>query len=219
MAQIAEMRAETRPNTGKGAARATRREGRVPAVIYGDGKSPVSISLDYTALFKQVNTGNFLSTIYMLEVDGDSTRVIPRDVQFDVVRDFPMHVDFLRVGKGTVLTVEISVNFINEEDCPGIAQGGVINVVRHEIELNCKASAIPEVLEVDLTGLEIGDAFHASDLTLPDGTELTISDRDFTIATIAVPSTGETVIDEEEDEDEEGMEDELESGEETDENE
>ncbi len=200
MAQIAEMRAEARPNTGKGAARAIRREGRVPAVIYGDGQSPVTISLDYVELFKQVNTGNFLSTIYMLEVDGTAERVIPRDIQFDVVRDFPLHVDFLRVGKGTILTVEISVNFINEENCPGIAQGGVINVVRHVIELNCRASAIPEALEIDLTGLEIGDALHASDLTLPEGTELTIGDRDFTIATIAVPSTGETVVDEEEDE-------------------
>ncbi len=202
MAQIAEMRAEARPNTGKGAARAVRREGRVPAVIYGDGQAPVSISLNYTELLKQVNTGNFLSTIYMLEVDGKAERVIPRDVQFDVVRDFPMHVDFLRVGKGTILTVEISVNFINEENCPGITQGGVINVVRHTIELNCRASAIPEALDVDLTGLGIGDAFHASDLTLPEGTELTIDDRDFTIATIAVPSTGETATDEEEDEEE-----------------
>ncbi len=207
MAQIAEMRAEARPNTGKGAARAIRRKGRVPAVIYGDGQSPVSISLDYVELFKQVNIGNFLSTIYMLEVDGTAERVIPRDIQFDVVRDFPLHVDFLRVGKGTILTVEISVNFINEEDCPGIAQGGVINVVRHVIELNCRASAIPEALEIDLTGLEIGDALHASDLTLPEGTELTIGDRDFTIATIAVPSTGETIVDEEEDE--EDMDEEI----------
>jgi len=217
MAQILKMRAQNRPNIGKGAARATRREGRVPAVIYGDSKSPVSISLDYTELFKQVDTGNFLSTVYMLEVDGEAQRVIPRDIQFDVVRDFPLHVDFLRVGKGTILTVEISVIFINEEDCPGIAQGGVINVVRHEIELNCKAAAIPDALEVDLTGLDIGDAFHASDLKLPEGTELTISDRDFTIATIAVPSTGETVTDE--DEDEEDMEDEIETEEETDESE
>ncbi len=201
MAQIAQMRARIRPNTGKGAARATRREGRVPAVIYGDGKSPVSISLAYNGLLKQVKTGNFLSTIYMLEVEGKESRVIPRDIQFDVVRDFPMHVDFLRVGKGTVLTVEISVRFINEEDCPGIAHGGVINVVRHVIELNCRASKIPDSLDVDLSGLDIGDAFHASDLSLPEGTALTIEDRDFTIATIAIPSTGETKVDEDEDED------------------
>ncbi len=206
MAQIAQMRAQIRPNTGKGAARATRREGRVPAVIYGDGKSPTSISLAYNELLKQVNTGNFLSTIYMLEVEGKESRVIPRDIQFDVVRDFPMHVDFLRVGKGTILTVEISVRFINEENCPGITKGGVINVVRHEIELNCRASNIPEALDVDLSGLDIGDAFHASDLTLPEGTSLTIEDRDFTIATIAIPSTGETKVDEEEGEDEDEIE-------------
>lgn len=205
MAQTAELSATARPKTGKGAARAIRREGHVPAVIYGDGKPPVTISMAYNKVLKEVNSGNFLSTVYMIDVDGEQTRVIPRDVQFDPVRDFPMHVDFLRVGKGTTISVEIAVRFINEADCPGLTRGGVLNVVRHEIELNCRASNIPEALEVDLSGLNIGDSAHASDLKLPEGTALVIDDRDFTIATIAAPSAGvsETAEGDEEDEGEE----------------
>ncbi len=203
MAQTAELSATARPKTGKGAARATRREGRVPAVIYGDNQPPVSISLAYNKLFKEVNTGNFLNTIYMLDVDGEQSRVIPRDVQFDPVRDFPMHVDFLRVGKGTTISVDIPVRFINEDECDGLTRGGVLNVVRHDIELNCRASTIPEALEIDLSGLNIGDSAHASDLKLPEGTSLVIDDRDFTIATIAAPSAGVSEDSEEEEEEEE----------------
>ena len=206
MAQTAELRAIVRSKTGKGAARATRREGLVPAVIYGDNQPPVSISLAFNKLLKEVNSGNFLNTIYMLEVDGKENRVIPRDVQFDPVRDFPMHVDFLRVGKGTTITVDIPVRFINEELCDGLTRGGVLNVVRHDIELSCRASNIPEALEIDLSGLNIGDSAHASDLSLPEGTSLVIDDRDFTIATIAAPSTGETEVTEDEEEQEEEFE-------------
>lgn len=204
MAQNAELRATARSKTGKGAARATRREGLVPAVIYGDNKPPVTISLVYNKLIKEVTSGSFLNTVYQLEVDGEATRVIPRDVQFDPVRDFPMHVDFLRVGKGTTISVDIPVRFINEEECIGLTRGGVLNVVRHDIELNCRASTIPEALEIDLSGLNIGDSAHASDLHLPEGTSLVIDDRDFTIATIASPSSGasEETSDEEEEEEE-----------------
>ena len=210
MAQTAELRATARPKTGKGAARAIRREGRVPAVIYGDNQPPISISLAYNTLFKEVNAGSFLNTIYMLEIEGEQSRVIPRDVQFDPVRDFPMHVDFLRVGKGTTITVDIPVRFINEEQCEGLTRGGVLNVVRHDIELSCRASAIPESLEIDLSGLNIGDSAHASDLELPEGTSLVIDDRDFTVATIAAPSTAEIETDEDEEEEEEFEEPEVE---------
>lgn len=203
MAQTAELRATARPQTGKGAARAIRREGRVPAVIYGDNQPPISISLAYNKLLKEVTAGSFLNTIYMLDVDGKESRVIPRDVQFDVVRDFPMHVDFLRVGKGTTIRVDIPVRFINEDKCDGLGQGGVLNVVRHDIELSCRASAIPEALEIDLAGLNIGDSAHASDLELPEGTTLVIDDRDFTIATIAAPSVAETETTDDDEEEEE----------------
>ncbi|PLX35686.1 MAG: 50S ribosomal protein L25 [Hyphomicrobiales bacterium] len=203
MAQTAELSATARPKIGKGAARAIRREGRVPAVIYGDNQPPVSISMAYNHLFKEVTAGSFFNTIYILDVDGEKSRVIPRDVQFDPVRDFPMHVDFLRVGKGTTITVDIPVRFINEDKCEGLTLGGVLNVVRHDIELSCRASAIPEVLEIDLAGLGIGDSAHASDLNLPEGTSLVIDDRDFTIATIAAPSTGETEASADDEEEEE----------------
>jgi len=162
MAEAAELKAQPREGKGKGAARAIRRTGRVPAVVYGDKKPPQSISLDYNELTKHVNAGTFLSTLFMVDVDGTKTRAIPRDIQFDPVRDFPMHVDFLRLGEGATITIEVPVNFLNEEECPGLKQGGVLNVVRYTIEMRCPAENIPEGVDADLTGLELGDALHVS---------------------------------------------------------
>jgi len=188
MADIIELEAAVRERVGKGAAREARRQGRVPAVIYGDKKDPEPISLEYKTVNMQVQTGNFLNTLYMINVGGSKTRVIPRDVQFDPVRDFPMHVDFLRLAKGATITIEVTVNFINEEECPGLKLGGVLNVVRYAVEVTCPAESIPEQFDADLTGLELGDSIHISALTLPDGVEPTITDRDFTVATIAAPA-------------------------------
>ena len=177
-----------RDRAGKGAARATRRAGRVPAVIYGDKKDPVIVSLEPRELRKQLNTGNFFATVYSVEVaDGDNERVLPRDVQFHPVKDAALHVDFLRVSKLTRTNVMVQCNFINEEDSPGLTRGGMLNVVRHEVEVVCGVDDIPTEFELDLSGLDIGDSIHADVLKLPEGVELVISDRDFTIATIAAP--------------------------------
>ena len=185
MAKTTELNAQKRESNGKGAARAIRREGRVPAVIYGDKKDPEAISLDYVDMLKAINTGQFLSTVYMINVEGGkTTRVIPRDMQLDPVRDFPMHADFLRIAKDAKLEVDISVHFLNEEECPGLKSGGVLNIVRHEIELSCPADAIPDAIELDIGSLDIGDTLHASDLKLPANVELVTTDRDFTIVSV-----------------------------------
>lgn len=183
-----EFKAERRERAGKGAARALRRAGRVPAVIYGDKKEPVSISLPYKETEIQIQKGGFLSHIITIDVDGEKTRVIPRDYQLDVVRDFPMHVDFLRVSKSTKITVGVHVNFINEETCPGLKRGGALNIVRREVEVECPALEIPESITVDLADADIGDSIHVSAVKLPEGVTPTITDRDFTIATIAAPA-------------------------------
>ncbi len=181
--------AEMRDRAGKGAARATRRAGRVPAVIYGDKKDPIMVSLEPRELRKQLNTGNFFATVYSVDVaGGDNERVLPRDVQFHPVKDETMHVDFLRVSKLTRTNVMVQCNFINEDDSPGLTRGGMLNVVRHEVEVICGVDDIPSEFQIDLTGMDIGDSIHAGVLSLPEGVELTISDRDFTIATIAAPT-------------------------------
>ena len=200
MAEIREIKASARSRVGKGAARAARREGRVPGVIYGEKQPPQTISVDAKEIGVLLHTGNFLATLFEIELDGDRTRVIPRDVQTDPVRDFPIHVDFLRLGRDAKVTVEVPVRFLNEDDSPGLKRGGVLNVVRYEIELNCPADSIPEAIEVDLTGLDINDSVHISAVTLPEGAVPTISDRDFTVATIAAPAglAGEEEEDEEE---------------------
>ena len=188
MARIVQLKAAKRDRAGKGAARAVRRAGLVPGVVYGDKKEPQLVSLGYVDMLQQVQTGRFLSTLVDLEVDGTTVRTIPRDVQFDPVRDFIIHADFLRLGAGARITVEVIVQFRNHEDSPGIKRGGVLNVVRHEVELNCPADSIPEEIAVDLTGLDIGDSVHISSIPLPEGATPTITDRDFTIATIAAPA-------------------------------
>lgn len=196
--------AQKRETAGKGAARAIRREGQVPAVIYGDKKDPVSISIDPKELWKELHTGQtFFASTGEIQIGKDKETVICRDVQFHPVTDQAMHADFLRLGKGATITVEVPVTFINEEQSEGMKRGGVLNVVRHEIEVVCPATSIPEAIEVDLSGLAVGDSVHISAVTLPKGVEPTITDRDFTICTVAAPSSGEKAATEDEDESEE----------------
>ena len=183
--QSPELKATGRAHAGKGAARQTRREGKVPAIIYGDGKPPETIALDYNELWKQVLKGHFTSTVFEIDVEGKKNRVIPRELQVDPVKDQPIHVDFLRIAKDGRIRVAIPVRFINDALSPGLKRGGVLNVVRHDIEVNCPYDKIPTFFEVDLTGLEIGRSVHISAVKLPEGVEPTIKGRDFTIATIA----------------------------------
>lgn len=206
MADAIEFEATAREHVGKGAAKRTRDEGLLPAVIYGDKKPPEPISVHYKEIWKQVQTGHFLSTVYTVNLDGKKTRVIPRDIQLDPVRDFPLHVDFLRLGKGATITVAIPVNFINDEASPGLKRGGVLNIVRHDIDMSCPADKIPESIEVDLSGLDIGDSVHISAVTLPDGITPTITDRDFTIASVAGSSASSSEADETGEEEEESTE-------------
>ena len=180
--------AEPRERAGKGASRALRREGRVPAVIYGDKKEAVAIHVEARALNKLLGTGHFMNSLVQVEVDGKKTRTLPKDVAFDPVSDRPLHVDFFRLAKGAKVQVDIPVVFINEEASPGLKRGGVMNVVRHELELMCDADHIPDQIEIDVTGLEIGDSIHISNITLPAGSESAITDRDFTIAGVTAPS-------------------------------
>ena len=185
MAQPTELKATARAHAGKGAARAVRREGRVPGVIYGDGKPAQPISMIYKDVWTHTQRPAFLSTIFEIDVDGAKSRVIPRDVQVDVVRDLPIHVDFQRVGSSSRLRVGVPVRFANEAASPGLKRGGVLNIVRRSIEFYCPPTAIPEHVTVDLTGTEIGTSIHISAIKLPEGVTPVIRDRDFTVATIA----------------------------------
>jgi large subunit ribosomal protein L25 len=188
MSEQLTLSAETRERAGKGASRAMRRTGRVPAVIYGEKKEPVTIHVEEKALMKMLNTGHFMNSVVMIDVGGKATRTLPKDVQFHPVNDRPLHVDFLRIGEHSQVKVNVPVRFINDEDSPGIKKGGVINVVRHELELICDAASIPDDIVIDLTGREIGDTIHISAVELPKGSLSAIDDRDFTIATIAPPT-------------------------------
>lgn len=188
MTEIATLEAQPRDRVGKGAARATRRAGRIPAVLYGDKKEPVALSIDPKALGLLMQKSGFLSHLVDLAVDGATHRALPRDVQLHPVTDEPLHVDFVRVSAGTRTHVAVPVVFENHGASPGLKRGGVLNIVRHELDLNCAADSIPERIVVDLSGLEIGDSVHISAITLPEGTSSTITDRDFTIASIAPPT-------------------------------
>ncbi len=179
---------QLRDRVGKGAARELRRNAMVPAVIYGDKKDPVSIALPYKELAKQIHSGGFMTTVATIKVGDEEHRVLAKDYQLHPVRDFIEHVDFLRVSKKTVVTVEIPVNFINEETCPGLKVGGVLNVVRFAVEVNVPADSIPDSFTIDLQPFELGDSINISAVDLPEGVEPTITDRDFTIATIASPA-------------------------------
>lgn len=180
--------AETRERAGKGASRALRREGRIPAVIYGGKEAPTTIHVEEKELTRQLMTGHFMNSIVMIDVAGASVRTLPKDVAFHPVTDRPTHVDFLRLSKNAKIDVAIPVIFINEEDSPGLKKGGVLNVVRHELELICEADKIPSEIAIDVTGREVGDSIHISEITLPEGSESAITDRDFTIATVVAPS-------------------------------
>lgn len=188
MADIVELPAQSRERAGKGPARATRRAGQVPGVIYGAKQDPNLIAVEERLLNKLLHQGGFFSTLFDVKVNGKAERVLARDVQFDPVSDKPVHIDFLRVSATTSVHVDVPVHFVNEDKCPGIKGGGVLNVVRHEVELTCRADAIPPHIEVDLAGLDIGDGVHISQVKLPEGVHPTITDRDFTIATIAAPT-------------------------------
>jgi large subunit ribosomal protein L25 len=187
MATVREIKATTRSRAGKGAARAVRREGRVPGVIYGDNQPPLNISLDGAELSQRVFAGKFLTTLYDVDVDGAKVRVIPRDFQIDAVRDVPIHVDFMRLGKGASIRVRIPVHTINADQSPGIKRGGTVNIVTHTLDVRCPADAIPEAFEVDLAGLEINHSKHLSDINLPPNVR-PFMQGDATLVTIVPPS-------------------------------
>ena len=180
--------AETRDRAGKGASRALRREGRVPAVIYGGKEAPLAVHVEEKELRRQLATGHFTNSIVMIDVGGKSIRTLPKDVAFHPVNERPLHVDFLRISKDAKVTVEVPVLFINEDASPGLKRGGVLNIVRHDLELVCEADKIPDDIQIDVTGLDLGASIHISHVALPAGSVSAITDRDFTIATIVAPS-------------------------------
>ena len=188
MSDTLNLPAETREGVGKGASRALRREGRVPAVVYGGKEEPLSIHIEEKLLVKQLSSGHFLNSIVEIQVGGKKLRTLPKDVAFHPVTDRPLHADFLRLSKDSTVNVNVPVVFANEEESPGLKRGGVLNVVRHELELICDGNRIPEEISIDVTGLDIGDSIHISSVTLPEGSTSAITDRDFTIATIIAPS-------------------------------
>ncbi len=188
MSETLTLPAETRERAGKGASRALRREGRVPAVVYGGNEEPISIHLEEKELRRQLGTGHFFNSVVEVEVGGKKVRTLPKDVAFHPVTDRPLHADFLRLSKDSKVHVNVPVVFANEDASPGLKKGGVLNIVRHDLDLVCEADKIPENVTIDVTGLEVGDAIHISNVTLPKGTESGITDRDFTIATIVAPS-------------------------------
>jgi large subunit ribosomal protein L25 len=189
MSDVLTLSAETRERAGKGASRAIRREGRVPAVIYGQKQDPVTIHVEAKQLVKMMSNGHFKNSIVMIDTGkGQPIRTLPKDVQFHPVNDQPLHVDFLRISEHTQVHVNVPVHFSDEELSPGIKRGGVLNIVRHELELVCDAAEIPDQIEISLKGFEVGDSIHISAVTLPKGVASAIDDRDFTIATIVAPS-------------------------------
>jgi large subunit ribosomal protein L25 len=180
-----ELKAEQRERVGKGAARQLREKGMVPAVIYGASKQPLPIAISRKEVTLRIHDGGFLTTLATIDVIGEKHQVLPKDYQTDPVRDFVTHVDFLRITEDSRVVVQIPVHFAGGENSPGLKRGGVLNIVRHEIEVECPAMAIPDAFEIKLDGLDIGDSVHISHVALPDGVKPTITDRDFTIATIA----------------------------------
>ena len=191
-----ELTAEARERVGKGSAREVRRNGKVPAVIYGDKQPPLAIALSYKDVYYKIHGGGFMTTIATIDVSGKKIQVLPKDFQLDPVTDRPTHVDFLRIGKDTEVNVDVPVHFINEDKSPGIKRGGVLNIVRHTVEFHCPANAIPEFITVDLEGTDIGDSIHISSVKLPERVKPVIGDRDFTIATIAGSSAMKPEVDE-----------------------
>jgi large subunit ribosomal protein L25 len=188
MAAIKQLAAVTRSGTGKGAARSVRREGRVPAVIYGGGLKPEPISVDYKDVNKLIYSGHFLTSIFELEVEGRKERVLPRDYQLDVVTDRPVHVDFLRLAAGSRVRIGVPVHVINREASPGLKKGGAVNLVLHTVEVMAPADAIPESITIDLAGLDFHDSVHVSAVKLPEGCRAVSSKTDQTVVTIVPPT-------------------------------
>ena len=188
MSDTLHLPAETRERAGKGASRALRREGRTPAVIYGGNQDPIAIHVEEKELRRQLGTGHFFNSIVELTVGGETVRTLPKDVAFHPVSERPLHADFLRVSAHATVEVSVPVIFVNEAKSPGLKKGGVLNIVRHELDLVCDADAIPDDVAVDVSGADIGDSIHISSVALPAGSRSAITDRDFTIATIVAPS-------------------------------
>jgi len=192
MSEQLTLAAETREQVGKGASRSLRRAGRVPAVVYGNKQEPLAIHVEEKALMRLLMTGHFMNSVVMIENGKTPIRTLPKDVTFDVVTDRPVHADFLRIGEHTTVHVNVPVVFTDEELSKGIKRGGVLNVVRHEVEMLCRADSIPDHLTVDLAGLDIGSSIHISMIAIPEGSRPTIRDRDFTVATVAAPTVETT---------------------------
>ncbi|MCW1840813.1 50S ribosomal protein L25/general stress protein Ctc [Prosthecomicrobium hirschii] len=186
--QSYELQASVRDRVGKGAARLLRRTGNIPAVIYGDKKPPIAIAIDYREADKRLRAGGFMTTVATITVGGEKILVIPKDYHLDPVKDSLTHIDFLRIGAGSKVTVWVPVHIVGQDKSPGIKRGGAINVVRHEIEFECQADQIPEHVVADVSALEINDSLHISGVQLPEGVKPVIQDRDFTVVTIAAPA-------------------------------
>ena len=188
MSEALNLPAEARERAGKGASRALRRDGRTPAVIYGGKEEPTLIHVEQKELVRQLMTGHFMNSIVNIEIGGETIRTLPKDVAFHPVTDRPTHVDFLRMTGDSMVEVLVPVVFVNEDASPGLKKGGVLNIVRHELELVCASDSIPEEIQIDVTGRDVGESIHISDVTLPKGVKSAITDRDFTIATLVAPS-------------------------------
>jgi large subunit ribosomal protein L25 len=188
MSEQLTLSAGTRDRAGKGASRALRKEGRVPAVVYGNNEAPLSVHLEEKALIKALSSGHFMNSVVMVDAGGTAVRTLPKDVQFHPVTDRPLHVDFLRISEHAKVTVAVPIRFTDEELSKGIKRGGVLNAVRHELELICDAAEMPEEVVISLAGTDIGDSIHISHVTLPKGAQSAITDRDFTVATLVAPS-------------------------------
>lgn len=187
MAIANEIKATSRPRAGRGSARAERRAGRVPGVVYGNNEAPVAIAVDHADLHQRIYAGRFLTTVCDLVIDGTKQRVIPRDFQLDPVKDLPIHVDFMRLAEGAQIRVHIPVHVLNAQDAPGVKRGGTVNIVTHAVEVMCPADAIPQSIDVDVSGLEINYSKHLSDVTLPQNLRV-IGREDITLVTIVPPS-------------------------------
>ena len=197
MSEQLTLSAETRDRAGKGASREMRRQGRVPAVIYGQKQEPLPIHVEEKALVKMLQTGHFMNSIVMIDTGGAPTRTLPKDVQFHPVTDRPLHVDFLRISEHSKVHVNVPIRFVNDEESPGIKRGGVLNTVLHDLELVCDASKIPDDIVIDLTGLDIGDSIHLEAIRIPEGCAPATEDLSLTLATIVAPSAMKQVEEEE----------------------
>jgi large subunit ribosomal protein L25 len=189
MAQVQELKVEARSGTGKGPAYQARLKGQIPAVVYGGAGKPQNVAVDSRTLERHVEAGHFLTTLFLLDVAGQKTRVIPREVQLDPVSDRPVHVDFMRLAEGATVRLEIPVHFNGQDVSPGLKKGGVLNIVRHAIGLICPADNIPNTIEVDVSNLDINETIHLKNLTLPSGVKPVIRGRDFTVCSIVAPTS------------------------------